>query len=215
LNDARHALELVLGRSFALTQILRAAKLVIRNMEKFARTIIGYHGCGQDFADEILTGKTPIEGWQKSQNAYDWLGHGIYFWEHSPSRAIRWASEQFEKPAVIGAIIQLGTCFDLLDEANAVILGDSYPKFVEDFKLAGKPLPVNRGKDNKSRDLDCAAINECLDRLEGENIYFDTVRGAFLEGKPVFPGTTISAETHIQIAVRNVDCILGVFRPNL
>jgi hypothetical protein len=91
-------------------------------MEKFARIIVGYHGCGQDFADDILTGTTPIEAWQKSQNTYDWLGHGIYFWEHSPSRAIRWASEQFETPAVVGAIIQLGACFDLLDEANAVIL---------------------------------------------------------------------------------------------
>lgn len=184
-------------------------------MEKFARIIVGYHGCGQDFADDILTGRTPIEEWQKSQNTYDWLGHGIYFWEHSPSRAIRWASEQFETPAVVGAIIQLGACFDLLDEANAVILGDSYPDLVENFKSRGKPLPVNRGKDHKSRELDCAAINDCLDRMEIEGFQFQTVRGAFLEGEPVFPGTTISAQTHIQIAVRNVDCILGVFRPNL
>jgi hypothetical protein len=184
-------------------------------MEKFARTIIGYHGCEGDFADRILTGKTPIEDWQRSQNKYDWLGKGVYFWEHSPTRAARWASEQFAKPAVVGGIIQLGTCFDLLDEAHAAILGKSFPKLVENFKLAGKALPVNRGEDKKRRELDCAVINECLDRLEGENVYFDTVRGAFLEGKPVFPGTTISAETHIQIAVRNVDCILGIFRPNL
>jgi hypothetical protein len=184
-------------------------------MDKFARIIVGYHRCGHGFADDILTGTTPIVGWQKSQNTFDWLGHGIYFWEHSPSRAMRWATQQFEKPAVVGAIIQLGTCFDLLDEANAVILGKSYPAFVANFRNRGKPLPVNRGKDHKSRELDCAAINECLDRFEGENIHFDTVRAAFLEGEPVFPGTTISAESHIQIAVRNVDCILGVFRPNL
>jgi hypothetical protein len=184
-------------------------------MEKFARIIIGYHGCQQDFAFDMLIGKTPIDDWQKSQNTYDWLGKGIYFWEHSFLRALRWASEQFEKPAVVGAIIQLGTCFDLLDEAHAVILGKSFPKFAANFKSAGKPLPVNGGEDKKLRELDCAVINECLDRLEVEKIYFDTVRGAFLEGQPVFPGTTISAETHIQIAVRNADCILGVFRPNL
>jgi len=53
-------------------------------MEKFARIIIGYHGCRQDFAEAILLGKTPIAEWQQSQNAYDWLGEGIYFWEHSP-----------------------------------------------------------------------------------------------------------------------------------
>lgn len=65
------------------------------------------------------------------------------------------------------------------------------------------------------RELDCAVINDCIRRVGLRNYSFDTVRGAFLEGPPVFPGTTISAQTHIQIAVRTLDCILGVFRPNL
>ncbi len=94
-------------------------------------------------------------------------------------------------------------------------LAMSYPKFEESFKLAGKPLPVNRGQHQKLRELDCAVINDCLRRLASRRIPFDTVRGAFLEGPPIFAGTTISAETHIQIAVRNVDCLLGIFRPNL
>ena len=74
---------------------------------------------------------------------------------------------------------------------------------------------MNKGKNKKLRDLDCAVINECVYRVGLRQHSFDTVRGAFLEGPPVYPGTTISAETHIQIAVRNLDCILGVFRPNL
>jgi len=185
-------------------------------MEKFARIIIGYHGCRQDFAEAILLGKTPIGEWQKSQNAYDWLGEGVYFWEHSPTRALRWAAENYgDQAAVVGALIQVGTCFDLLDETNALLLAESYPQFEEYFLAAGKPLPVNRGTDKKLRELDCAVINECLDRMAERNVSFDTVRGAFLEGPAIFPGTTLSAETHIQIAVRNVDCILGVFRPNL
>jgi hypothetical protein len=185
-------------------------------MEKFARIIVGYHGCRQDYAAAVLLGETPIGDWQKSQNAYDWLGEGIYFWEHSPKRALRWAAEQFsEGAAVLGAVVQLGTCFDLLDEEITALLAISYREFEEFYRATGRKLPVNRGRKKKLRDLDCAVINDCLDRLADRSIAFDTVRGAFLEGNPVFPGTTISAETHIQIAVRNVDCILGVFRPNL
>jgi len=185
-------------------------------MEKFARIVVGYHGCTRTFADGLLLGKIPIAEWSKSQNAYDWLGEGIYFWEHSPGRALRWATEQFHRrAAVIGTVIQLGVCFDLLDEDMTSLLAASYQELEPYFGAAGKALPVNKGKDKKLRELDCAVINHCLNRMAQRRIPFDTVRGAFLEGPPVFPGTTISAETHIQIAVLNVDCILGVFRPNL
>ncbi len=185
-------------------------------MEKFARIIVGYHGCRQDFAEAILLGKTSIGEWKKSQNSYDWLGEGVYFWEHSPKRALRWAAEQFKAPAtVIGAVIQLGNCFDLLDEEITAILANSYLEFAEFYRTSGRDLPNNRGSGWKLRDLDCAVINDCLDRLAEQGIVFDTVRGAFLEGNPIFPGTTISSETHIQIAVRDVDRILGIFRPNL
>jgi hypothetical protein len=185
-------------------------------MEKFARIVVGYHGCERKLADGLLTGKIAIADWNKSQNAYDWLGEGIYFWEHSPTRALRWAAERFRRrAAVVGAVIQLGNCFDLLDEKMTALLADTHTKFEASFKRAGRPLPVNRGKDLKLRELDCAVINYCVYRMGLRRISFDTVRGAFLEGPSVFPGTTISAETHLQIAVRNTDCVLGVFRPNL
>lgn len=185
-------------------------------MERFARIIVGYHGCERKLADGLLTGKIPIAEWNKSENAYDWLGEGIYFWEHSPTRALHWATERFKRrAAVIGAVIQLGTCFDLLDEKITTLLSRSYPQFVESYAAAGKPLPVNKGKQSKLRELDCAAINDCIRRMGLSQYPFDTARGAFLEGPPVFPGTTISGETHIQLAIRNLDCILGVFHPNL
>jgi hypothetical protein len=185
-------------------------------MEKFARIIVGYHGCPRSFADAVLLGQAPMAEWKQSQNSYDWLGDGIYFWEHSPGRALRWATERFrKKAAVVGVLIQLGACFDLLDETTTALLAASYPQFEESFAATGDPMPVNKGKDKKLRELDCAVINHYLERAAERDVSFDTVRGAFLEGPPAFPGTTISAETHIQIAVRNVDCILGVLRPNL
>jgi hypothetical protein len=42
---------------------------------------------------------------------------------------------------------------------------------------------------------------------------YQTVRGAFMEGTPVYPGAGIFEKTHIQIAVRDPDWILGYFRP--
>ncbi|HQU45626.1 MAG TPA: hypothetical protein PK867_22625, partial [Pirellulales bacterium] len=116
---------------------------------------------------------------------------------------------------VIRAVIQLGTCFDLLDERINGLLATGYADLAESYAVAGKALPENKGRDKKLRELDCAVINYCVFCEGLRRIPFDTVRGAFLEGPPVFPGTMISAETHIQIAVRNPDCILGVFRPNL
>ena len=44
---------------------------------------------------------------------------------------------------------------------------------------------------------------------------YDTVRGAYLEGEPVYPEAKIYNQTHIQICVRNVECILGYFVPTL
>lgn len=185
-------------------------------MEKFARIVVGYHGCQRSFANGVLLGKTPFTDWKKSQNRYDWLGDGIYFWEHSPSRALRWATDHFgKKAAVLGAVIQLGACFDLLDEEITAILAANYRRFKRSHATLRMPLPINKGKEKKLRELDCAVINYSLNRASGAKVKFDTARGAFLEGPPIFPGTTISAETHMQVAVRNVDCILGIFRPNL
>lgn len=185
-------------------------------MEKFARIVVGYHGCARRYADALLTGQQSVAEWQRSQNAYDWLGEGVYFWEYSAARAADWAREQHgDDGAVIGALIQLGACYDLLDGQMAAELVDTYSRMKERWLAEGKELPKNRGPDKKMRELDCAVINQHMDLLKSVNVSFDTVRGAFLEGPAAFPGTTISAQTHIQIAVRNVDCILGIFRPNL
>jgi hypothetical protein len=62
--------------------------------------------------------------------------------------------------------------------------------------------------------LDCLVINDCLTRGQHRGVEYDTVRGAFLEGAPAYPRAGFSREAHVQIAVRNLACVLGVFRPN-
>lgn len=46
-------------------------------MDQFARIVIGYHGCTEKFARDVLMGVNPIANWQPSTNEWDWLGHGI------------------------------------------------------------------------------------------------------------------------------------------
>jgi hypothetical protein len=188
-------------------------------MEPFARIVVGYHGCTGAFARGLLLAKKPIREWQPSTNDWDWLGHGIYFWEHAPERALRWARERYrtrrQRPTVLGAYIQLGRCFDLLDEPITALLGETYERLARAFAEEGRPLPQNRGRDGKLRELDYMVINACIDELRLGGTVYDTVRGAFLEGTPVYPDAGFSRESHIQIAVRNPSCILGVFQPNL
>jgi hypothetical protein len=188
-------------------------------MDPFSRIVIGYHGCTAAFARDLLVGKKPISEWRPSANDWDWLGNGIYFWEHAPERALRWARERFrtrrQSPAFLGAYIQLGRCFDLLNEAITALLGETYDRLVPALRAAGRPLPQNRGREGKLRELDCLIVNTCIDGLRESGTEYDTVRAGFLEGEPVYPTAAFSRESHIQVAVRNSACMLGVFRPNM
>jgi len=40
----------------------------------------------------------------------------------------------------------------------------------------------------------------------------DSVRGVFVEGEEVYPGAGFREKTHVQLCIRNLDCIKGVFR---
>jgi hypothetical protein len=87
--------------------------------------ILAFHGCDQGVVDKVITGKSALT---HSTNKYDWLGHGIYFWDNSPSRALEYATflkenpkrskQKITQPAVIGAVLNLGFCLDLLDYKN-------------------------------------------------------------------------------------------------
>ncbi len=185
---------------------------------QYDRTVIAYHGCSQETADRLLAGGS----FKASENDYDWLGRGIYFWEFGPDRARRWAEDRAKKEGeaagVVGAIIQLGNCFDLLDTRYAADLADAYELWAKALGDAKVTLPTNAGgpPDLKLRRRDCALINWYLDRIEkvGGGRY-DTVRSVFVEGTPLYEGAAFYRESHKQIAVRSPACVVGVFRPIL
>lgn len=49
---------------------------------------LGYHGTTLEAAKKIIT-----DGFRPSSNPWEWLGHGIYFWQDAPNRARDWAKE--------------------------------------------------------------------------------------------------------------------------
>jgi len=177
-------------------------------MDTFSRIVLGYHGCDPAFAEALLLGRAHIADWQPSQNPYDWLGHGIYFWEFAPRRAKDWS----DKGGVIGAVIQLGNCLDLMDVQYTTLLQDQYRLVQRIRSTSGQLMPKNKGK---RRDLDCLIINHLVASGERKRITYQTFCFPYLEATEIYTGSGIFRDSHIQLAVRDHRCIVGVFRPNL
>lgn len=187
-------------------------------------SVLGFHGCDASFAEQVVLGQKMLK---KSDHDYDWLGHGIYFWENNLARAKQWAEENSKRPhsiikapGVLGAYLDLGYCLDLIDSESLQKLKFSYDALVSTCVLSGLALPKNvdpvrvKSKDRILRKLDCAVIESLheLNRMAGLPDY-DSVRGVFWEGDELYPGAGFQEKNHIQIAIINPNCIKGFFLP--
>ncbi|MCX5497530.1 hypothetical protein OSH11_22725 [Kaistia dalseonensis] len=189
-------------------------------MHKLSTTfVLGYHGCDKAVGEALLNG----EPFKKSANEWDWLGHGIYFWEANPARALEFAKEQqtrklargerFDEPFVVGAVVDLGYCLDFMSSMAEDALLAAYQSYREISETARIPLPENvGGSDKLQRNLDCAVVNHLIDIQRSRGRPLDTVRAVFVEGKEIYQEAGFRRKTHIQISVINPDCIKGVFR---
>lgn len=64
------------------------------------------------------------------------------------------------------------------------------------------------------RNLDCSVLESLhAGRMVSGEMPYDSVRGVFVEGKPLYEGAGIYDKTHVQICIRNPNCILGFFLP--
>jgi len=184
--------------------------------------VLGYHGCSKATGEEILAGRRDLTA---SENDYDWLGPGVYFWEADPVRAREWATRKFQatpsiEPFVLGAVIDLGNCLDLMAREDLEIVRGAYIslKLTRDMNPDQEPLPVNAPANKNDGDvllrrLDCATIRHLHEVLEEIDEHpFDTVRGLFTEGGPLYPGSGFSAKAHVQITVRSLGNIKAYFR---
>jgi hypothetical protein len=185
-----------------------------------ASFVLGYHGCERETGEKLL-GNQPFHF---SGNTYDWLGSGIYFWEANPDRALDWAKRRAlrkksklgidTEPFVIGAILDLGFCLDLISANGTSAVDEAYADLRGDFADSGKTIPANSGgEDLLHRKLDCMVINYLhRSREKSGHASFDSVRAVFTEGKLLYPTAGFRRKTHIQLCVRNQNNIKGVFR---
>jgi hypothetical protein len=197
--------------------------------------IIGFHGCDKYAAEALINNPNTIK---ISDEPHDWLGHGMYFWENNEERARQWAVERQQRKkrpvadaAVVGAVLHLGYCCDLTDSRFIGLLKSHYKMMEEIYSKSGSPLPVNRDlptdpHNNKLlRVLDCTVIEFTHTNIAkqykkdkrahgfSELKIFDSTRGVFTEGGPIYSGAEIFEKTHIQICIRNSNCIKGFFLP--
>jgi hypothetical protein len=182
--------------------------------------IIGFHGCEKEDQNKLLN---DIKYFKNSHEDYDWLGHGMYFWDNNPERALFWANDKkkagtLKEPAVIGAVIDLGRCFDLLDSTNIKLLKEGYTLFIKESLELNKPIPQNKnhskskGSDKVLRYLDCAVIEYTSKFLQNKGEKpFDSIRAVFVEGDPIYPEAGFNEKSHIQICIINPNCIKGIF----
>jgi hypothetical protein len=196
-------------------------------------TIIGFHGCDASIANSLINNPEDIK---ISTEKYDWLGHGVYFWENNYVRAMEWAlakkaEGKITTPAVVGAVLQLNRCCDFLDMKFIKVLQQYYKIMEIEYKFSGKKMPENIDipndlhKNKLLRILDCTTIefmhSKISEQIEedlnnhGFSVYtrFDSTRGVFTEGGPAFHGAQILEKSHIQICIRNFNCIKGFFKP--
>jgi hypothetical protein len=195
-------------------------------MAKPVRNSLGplllYHGCDKDIAELVLAGDLSLI---PSENEYDWLGPGIYFWVDSPQRALAWAQQKHKNspdelkcPSVLGAFSYPGHCLNLTDFGALDELVAAYDKLKILVESQGQSLPSNGAKQHGiylRRPLDCLVIRS-VHTLRSDSDpplpAYDSIYGIFTEGNELFPGSGFHAKSHAQIAIRNHECIAGYFR---
>ena len=203
-------LQTLMERLLRLRFWCRTCRAYVPIQRELPRSVIGYHGCDRRFAQELISGRANVAEWLASEKDYDWLGQGVYFWEHAPGRAWHWADERHPgEGAVVAVEIRLGRCLDLGDTVYIPWLRDAYEKLRRAYEADGQELPKNvGGPDKKARRLDCLVLNFLMSMFdEDDSKRFQTIRCPFEEGDPVYPGAKIRVQSHIQIAVRDLSCL--------
>lgn len=145
--------------------------------------LIGFHGCDKQVRDAIINHQTMM---QDSKKDYNWLGRGL--------------------------------CLDLLEKEHIDLVKQSFATLETSYGALNLKLPRNlpagTSKDLLLRKLDCAVI-ENLHHYRKKNKMrpFDSVRGVFIEGEPVYKTAGFYEKSHIQLCIRNPNCIKGFFKP--
>jgi hypothetical protein len=110
-----------------------------------APVIRGYHGTSATHAAVILR-----DGFLPSDNDYDCLGNGVYFFEDGLTQARAWAERAHPgEPAVVEADVRLEDCIDLKDSVGWVpVLAQAHDE-LRITRVQGVPVPRQTSREHR------------------------------------------------------------------
>lgn len=198
---------------------------------KAGQLILAYHGCDITIRDDLVSGR--MHELELSNNRYDWLGPGVYFFEHDAQRAFMFANtaakhperlftkQPIATPSAVGAILQLQSILDMNTQEGIEEYALAYVRMAEFLRHKGEPLPQNSQAYDDDKDI----IYRALDRAVFGYIHsiralanpvqvaFQAVRSAFPQGDALAPSSAFKNNSHIQIALLDSSCVRGWFLP--
>ena len=180
----------------------------------------GYHVTTKISASALAA--DPTKFWP-SQNEYDWLGKGVYFWAVNPSMCAIWAqhvsashdSSKFNKEdySVLKVKLSYSNILDLTDARKIRLLQSATRSLLRNNREFGgsRIIPKNSyinyegiADANKSdrRNFDCFAINDFIEEQRRGGVNYDCVFGAFEVGPRNPPELSFRRFTNLQICMR-------------
>lgn len=105
---------------------------------------------------------------------------------------------------MIRAEIDLDGCIDLLDTEWEGVISKAYEDFYAMMERNNKPIPKQRGKVHT---LDREVLNFLAGLLTVRGFSVRSIRASFPEGGPLYPGSSLTRQGHVQIAVRDLTAI--------
>jgi len=112
-----------------------------------------------------------------------------------------WARERHgQDAAVMRALIDLDGCLDLLQPSWFAVLDGAHDRVLAQLAAAGLTPPAQRGL---AHGMDRLVVNYVVGALDERGMHIRSVRAAFAEGDPAYPGSALFSLSHVQIAVRD------------
>jgi hypothetical protein len=113
--------------------------------------LIVYYGCDVTTRDDLVSGR--LKHLRHSNNQYDWLGPGAYFFEGDVERALlfaqashrnpakRFTAKPIATPAVVGAVLQVQNWLDMTMQAGIKEFSLAYQAFAAGLPSRGQSCP--------------------------------------------------------------------------
>lgn len=196
-----------------------------------ASTVIAYHGCDVTVRDDLVTGR--LHHLDHSNNDYDWLGPGAYFFEGDVERAFyfahashsyparRYTARPIASPSVVGSILKVASWLDMTTQAGLVEFKESYQGMLAVLDADQRPVPHNRAASDDDADIIYRALDNAVfnwmhrtrAQMSPPQAPYQAVRAAFHQGPEIAPRSGFHERTHVQIALRDDSCVFAWFLP--